>query len=219
MQAIQCELCGSNALIKKDSLYMCEYCGTKYTPEEAKKLLISTTISIDGDVKIKEADFIIRAGTLEKYNGAPADVVIPNTVTHIGQNSFSGCSGLKSVKIPNSVTHIGKSAFSCCSSLTYIEVPNSLTVIEDNAFLDCINLTSIEIPDSVTTIGHLAFSGCKKLSKVIIPEKCKVKNDALTGTLFEKNKRKQLKLCQHCGGSFIGVFKKSCSECGKPKDY
>ncbi len=25
--------------------------------------------------------------------------------------------------------------------------------------------------------------------------------------------------CQHCGGSFKGIFKKVCSSCGKPKDY
>lgn len=37
MQAVKCELCGSNQLIKKDGYYQCAYCGTKYTPEEAKK--------------------------------------------------------------------------------------------------------------------------------------------------------------------------------------
>lgn len=36
MQAIKCELCGSNELIKKDGFFQCEYCGTKYTLEEAK---------------------------------------------------------------------------------------------------------------------------------------------------------------------------------------
>ena len=26
-------------------------------------------------------------------------------------------------------------------------------------------------------------------------------------------------LCQHCGGSFKGLFKKTCTKCGKTKDY
>lgn len=31
--------------------------------------------------------------------------------------------------------------------------------------------------------------------------------------------RKASGLCQHCGGIFKGIFKKTCKECGKPKDY
>lgn len=31
--------------------------------------------------------------------------------------------------------------------------------------------------------------------------------------------RKKHNLCQHCGGTFKGVFKKCCSVCSKPKDY
>ncbi len=30
---------------------------------------------------------------------------------------------------------------------------------------------------------------------------------------------KDMGLCQYCGGSFNGVFSKTCSKCGKPKDY
>lgn len=29
----------------------------------------------------------------------------------------------------------------------------------------------------------------------------------------------QRNLCQHCGGTFTGLFSKKCSACGKPKDY
>lgn len=31
--------------------------------------------------------------------------------------------------------------------------------------------------------------------------------------------RKQSNLCQHCGGSFKGIFTKTCSKCDKQKDY
>ena len=39
MKAIKCEMCGSNDIIKKDGYYVCENCGTKYTPDEARKML------------------------------------------------------------------------------------------------------------------------------------------------------------------------------------
>ena len=42
------------------------------------------------------------------------NLVIPNGVTTIKDNAFSGCTGLTSVTIPNSVTSIGSSAFYYC---------------------------------------------------------------------------------------------------------
>ena len=45
MNALICEMCGSHNLIKKDGLYVCEHCGTKYTVEEARKLM--GTVKID----------------------------------------------------------------------------------------------------------------------------------------------------------------------------
>lgn len=50
MTRLTCELCGSNDLIKKDGLFVCQYCGTKYTPEEAKKMLIEGTVDVSGSI-------------------------------------------------------------------------------------------------------------------------------------------------------------------------
>ena len=47
MKAIVCEMCGSNDLIKQDGVYICQNCGTKYSPEEAKKMFIEGAIKID----------------------------------------------------------------------------------------------------------------------------------------------------------------------------
>lgn len=52
MKAIKCELCGSNDVIKQDGLFVCQHCGTKYTVEEAKKLMIDGTVNVEGTVKI-----------------------------------------------------------------------------------------------------------------------------------------------------------------------
>ena len=87
------------------------------------------------------------------------DLVIPNSVTSIGDKAFYLCTGLTSVTIPNSVTSISKYAFMSCSGLTSVTIPNSVTSIGDKAFYDCSGITSVTIPNSVTSIGSSAFSG------------------------------------------------------------
>ena len=96
------------------------------------------------------------------------DLVIPNSVTSIGDYAFSRCTGLTSVTIPNSVTSIGNYAFSGCSGLTSVTITNSVTSIGDHAFNGCSGLTSVTIPNSVTSIGNCAFYGCSGLTSVTI---------------------------------------------------
>ena len=93
------------------------------------------------------------------------DLVIPNSVTSIGQYALYNCSGLKSVTIPNSVTSIGEGAFSGCSGLTSVTIPNSVTSIGSYAFYNCSGLTSVTIPSSVTSIGGSAFY-CSGLTSI-----------------------------------------------------
>ena len=103
-----------------------------------------------------------------KKNNTITSIVIPNSVTSIGEGAFRGCTGLTSVVIGNSVTSIGDYAFYNCTELKSITIPNSVTSIEYYAFGDCTGLTSITIPNSVTSIGEDAFEGCTGLEKVCI---------------------------------------------------
>ena len=95
------------------------------------------------------------------------NLVIPNSITTIGDWAFYTCRSLTSVTIPNTVTNIGYCAFGECFNLTSVTIPNSATTIGDFAFLYCRNLTSVTIPNSVTSIKKAAFDGCSHLSSVI----------------------------------------------------
>ena len=97
-------------------------------------------------------------------------VTIPNSVTEIGWNAFSGCTGLTSVTIGDGIITIGSSAFEGCTGLTSITIPDSVTTIGSLAFMDCTSLTSVTIPNSVKTIETFAFSGCNGLTSITIPD-------------------------------------------------
>ena len=111
------------------------------------------------------------------------EVVIPNTVSKIGNYTFSGCSSLTSVTIPESVTTIGEDAFFGCSSLTSVAIPESVITIGEWAFISCDGLTSAEFASIEALCGidfantgsnplfmahHLYIAG-KEVTEVVIP--------------------------------------------------
>lgn len=56
MKALQCEMCGSHDLIKEGGVFVCQSCGTKYSVEEAKKMMVEGTVDVKGTVKVDTSD-------------------------------------------------------------------------------------------------------------------------------------------------------------------
>lgn len=98
-----------------------------------------------------------------------SSIILPNSITEIGELAFGECTSLTSITIPNGVTEIGQGAFGYCTSLTSITIPNNVTEIEKGTFVFCTSLTSITIPNGVTGIGEMAFGECKSLADITIP--------------------------------------------------
>jgi len=94
-------------------------------------------------------------------------IVLPDTLTSIGDDACYGCGNLTSVVIGNSVTSIGERAFNS-TGLTSVTIPNSVTSIGEGAFGGCPKLTSVTIPGSVESIGQFAFQNCTSLASVTI---------------------------------------------------
>ena len=145
--------------------------GMKYSKDGRR--LLKAPYELNGTYSIRKGTKIICdwAFGWSKFIGCRSltSLVIPDSVTNIGDYAFSGCRSLTSLVIPDSVTNIGDYAFEGCGSLSSLVLPDGVTNIGGNAFADCKSLRSVVIPNSVTSIGGGAFGGCKSLRSVVIP--------------------------------------------------
>lgn len=170
----KCTNCSANLEVdrSKDAA-ICPYCGAAYIVEKAinnynvSNNITAGVVNIYGD---SSSDFEIVGGILQKYKGASTNVVIPNNVSIIGNDSFKNCRGIVSVSIPNSVVQIEPCAFVDCSNLQKVNIPDSVRGIGPSAFSRCNNLKTISIPNTDIDIDPFAFNGCEGL-KISWPEK------------------------------------------------
>ncbi|MCL2207534.1 MAG: TFIIB-type zinc finger domain-containing protein [Fibromonadales bacterium] len=51
MKQLVCEMCGGKELVKQDGVFVCQSCGTKYSVEDAKKMMVT----IDNSGKLENA--------------------------------------------------------------------------------------------------------------------------------------------------------------------
>lgn len=77
MKALQCEMCGSQDLVKDSGVFVCQSCGTKYSVEEAKKMMIEGTVDVKGTVKVdksQDAKNLVQLAkdAIESVNGEEA---------------------------------------------------------------------------------------------------------------------------------------------------
>ena len=98
------------------------------------------------------------------------DIKLNEGLIEIGSNAFIGAP-ITSLVLPNSLTTIGNSAFSGCYQLAEITWPDNKGFTEINGFNNCTSLPDSifeSLPVTVTSIGYEAFFGCR-FSSVSLP--------------------------------------------------
>lgn len=107
----------------------------------------------------------------EIYYGAGKELsiinlIIPDSVTIIGEGAFMGCEKLKKIKFSKNLKTIMYAAFGYCRSLQHLDIPNSVMYIEESAFANCTNLKSIRLGANIEKLDMNIFYNCPNLKDI-----------------------------------------------------
>lgn len=99
-------------------------------------------------------------------------VVLPETVTEIGECAFYGFGANPDVSdfrinLPRRLTKMGDRAFQACSYLKTINIPGTLKTIPYAAFAGCVYMKEAVIGKGVETIEPVAFLDCGKSANAV----------------------------------------------------
>lgn len=119
---------------------------------------------------------VTRIGDKALYGNCIDTIILPITITWIGEMAFSNSRKNRFIKIPDNVRVINGNAFSNCKSLEEVILPQDLDSIKQYAFYSNPRLTNIDLPNSVRYVGQHAFEGCGISSLLLSENVTKIDN-------------------------------------------
>lgn len=308
MKQLTCEMCGSTDLVKQDGFFVCQACGTKYSVEEAKKMMIEGTVEVQGTVKIDTKGHIeewLKIGydklkgcskgtdenkrfccdSAEEYFDKVLDLEPDNADAHLGKilaaytissvkellkswdmeikgEAFYAIMNSENIKVKNVVCQVNyQNAIRMMASGACYEgkdgtalygVPSGTPCEPDedascnevyrydeaiyfyDAAIESFELIS-DYEDSKERISECIALRKECESKLRqaeeVEERIRQEKEAEKRRIREEKEKEERRIrqekeakrmagvCQYCGGKFKGFFTKTCSSCGKQKDY
>ncbi len=137
----------------------------------------------------------------KEYDQEITRLIIDDRITHIGDESFGGCSQFESVTLPSNLETIGHRAFANCFALESIELPDSVRAIGSDAFAYT-RIAHVVLPRNLENLWSGAFAACSRLKSFEVA----AENDrykVVDGVLYD---RKLLRLYAYPAGKEDATF-------------
>jgi hypothetical protein len=159
----------------------CGLSGTLEIPASVKDTIGKSAFSFcDGitDVKLSAAKYIGESA-FQGCTNLTGTLTIPDSVFTIKAWAFAFCNSLSAVVLPATVSQIGNSAFNSCSGLFTVAPANESFSAVDGVLFNVDQTTLVQfpvgktgsytVPSTVGDIGQYAFANCNELTSVSIP--------------------------------------------------
>lgn len=154
--------------------------GVLYT-KESKRLMCYPNTKMDKNYQIEEGTKVVNYSAF-KGNQYIESLVMPNSVTEIGEYAFSNTS-LKSVSLSSNLKSVEFGVFEG-SVFESIIIPEGVEYIGTNAFENCKRLRVVCLPSTIEGIHERAFNGCN-LSEIHCKGKLPIQIDWLSNWLYD----------------------------------
>ena len=162
-----------------------------FNPSHSSASSLFGSLKVSGKLVIPEGITSITDNAFQKTG--ITELVLPESLTSIGNSAFAGASITGDLVLPDSITTIGSYAFQM-TDISSVKWSHALKTIGAQAFHKCkqlggaLNLpegvtnigkaafastaiTELQLPDSLQTISDSAFENCTQLTSVQIGEK------------------------------------------------
>lgn len=148
MKALVCEMCNSNDVVKQDGYFVCQNCGTKYSVEEARKIMLEGPVVIDETAKVDNYYNLAENALASSNNKAAEDYC--NKILEIDPNHWKAWL-LK-----------GKAAGwqSTLANLRLAEAMNCFTNAVSNAPEECVDDIHADVLNEVEKLNIAIISLC-----------------------------------------------------------
>ena len=107
----------------------------------------------------QKSPLVIVNNALIDARTAKGDVTVPSNVQYVAGGAFSKNEDVTSVVLPTSVTEIGDSTFWMCSNLKSVDIKGA-EVLGTMAFGYCSKLNELKLSKNLKTIKEFCFSDC-----------------------------------------------------------
>ena len=117
---------------------------------------------------------LVSIGSRAFYNSknlGEAPIVIPPTVTTIGEDAFRSCRKMRSITFSDNLSSLGNAVLAYCDSLRTVDFGRNLTQIPQYACYEDRKIESVTLPKNLESIGNSAFSRCESLVNITIPSR------------------------------------------------
>lgn len=136
------------------------------SPNSLSNKIIECTITSLGADDLAE---VTKIGDYAFYfHSKLKSIIVPRTVSSIGQSAFENCKNLNSVEIASQ--EVKARAFAGCSSISSLNIKYGCTSINFHSFDGCTSIKNIVLPQGFRSLGQYAFANCTNLETVTIAD-------------------------------------------------